>query len=285
MFRTALVALDRSASEAALLARIPDLRSWGVERIVLAHVQRVGGGRLSAERQEDVVTWLEEHAAGLRLTGFAVEVVVTRSGVPAEDLLAVAARDSCDLVVIGSRSHNQAYEFFLGSVATDVLRRTDRPVLLLHLDASDAAPDRTAVSDGSTTLERVLLATDLSHHAHRAEEVALTFAPTAETIDVLTVVSGGDPDLSRENVEGRLQAFMARLRAAGGDGRARVVTGEVADSISEVADEGYTLIIVGKHGRHWLIDKVLGTTAAAVSRAAKRPVLVVPRDVPDGAAG
>ena len=285
MLRTALVALDRSASEAALLARIPDLRPWGIDRIVLAHVQRVGGGRLSAERQEDVVAWLEEHAAGLRLTGFAIDVVVTRSGVPAEDLLAVAARKTCDLVVIGSRSHNQAYELFLGSVATDVLRRTDRPVLLLHLDATDAAPDRNAVSDGSTTLERVLLATDLSHHAHRAEEVALALAPTAGTIDVLTVVTGGDPDLSRENVEGRLEALVARLRAAGGDGRARVVSGEVADSISEVADEGYTLIVVGKHGRHWLIDKVLGTTAAAVSRAARRPVLVVPKDTPDGGAG
>lgn len=283
MFRTALVGLDRSASEAALLARIPDLRSWGIERIVLTHVQHVGGGRLSADRPDDVVAWLEDHAAGLRLTGLAVEIVVIRSGVPAEDLLTVAARNTCDLVVIGSRSHNQAYELFLGSVATAVLRRTDLPVLLLHLDATDAAPDRTSVSDGSTTLDRVLLATDLSHHAHRAEEVALALAPMAGRIDVLTVVSGGDPELSRDNVEGRLEALVARLRAGGGDGEARVVTGEVADSISEVADEGYTLIIVGKHGRHWLLDKVLGTTAAAVSRAARRPVLLVPRDRTDGA--
>lgn len=45
-------------------------------------------------------------------------------------------------VVVGSRSHNFLYEVFLGSVAKEVIRKSDMPVLILRLEPRGA--DRAA---------------------------------------------------------------------------------------------------------------------------------------------
>lgn len=52
--------------------------------------------------------------------------------------------------------------------------------------------------------------------------------------------------------------------------------GDPAGVIARVAEEGYTLVIVGKHGRNWIEGMVIGSTAAKVCEIAKRPVLMVP---------
>jgi nucleotide-binding universal stress UspA family protein len=49
------------------------------------------------------------------------------------------------------------------------------------------------------------------------------------------------------------------------------------EAISRVGEEtGATLIILGKHGRGWLAESVIGSTAESVCRQARRPVLMVP---------
>jgi nucleotide-binding universal stress UspA family protein len=40
--------------------------------------------------------------------------------------------------------------------------------------------------------------------------------------------------------------------------------------------EGYTLIIVGKHGRNRVAGKLIGSTAARICEVARRPVLMMP---------
>jgi len=47
--------------------------------------------------------------------------------------------------------------------------------------------------------------------------------------------------------------------------------------IARIGQEGYSLIVVGKHGRNWAADKIIGSTAAKVCEIARRPVLMVPR--------
>jgi nucleotide-binding universal stress UspA family protein len=45
---------------------------------------------------------------------------------------------------------------------------------------------------------------------------------------------------------------------------------------SRAGREGYSLIIVGKHGHNWIKDKIIGSTAAKICEIARRPVLMVP---------
>jgi nucleotide-binding universal stress UspA family protein len=67
-----------------------------------------------------------------------VTTSVTASGVPADELLAVAQAEGADLVVVGSRSHNFLYEIFLGSVAKQVIRKSQLPVLIERLEPTKA---------------------------------------------------------------------------------------------------------------------------------------------------
>jgi nucleotide-binding universal stress UspA family protein len=122
MFRTALLALDLSPAEAPLLGCMPALRSWGVERVVVVHVIRVGYAQGPQWHEgEQAQARIEAAAAPLRAAGLAVEVRV-RAGVPADEILAAADEAGVDLIVIGSRSHNVAHRLFLGSVAREVIR-------------------------------------------------------------------------------------------------------------------------------------------------------------------
>lgn len=113
MFSKALVGVDLSPAEASLLSCLPDLARWGVRSVTLAHVIEIGYGQGAGfGHEDDYRAWLEERAAPLRAAGLAVDVAVTASGVPADELLAVAAARKADLVVVGSRSRNFLREIF-----------------------------------------------------------------------------------------------------------------------------------------------------------------------------
>ncbi len=86
--------------------------------------------------------------------------------------------------------------------------------------------------------------------------------------------NNGVNDIERARKE--LEAIIKRIEAAGGRGQSRIERGDPAEVIARVGQEGYSLVIVGKHGRSWIEGMVIGSTAAKVCEIAKRPVLMVP---------
>lgn len=277
MFKKALVGVDQSPAEESLLSCLPDLGRWGIQSVLLAHVIRIGYVQGAGYGHEDEFrAWLEKGAAPIREAGLTVTTSVTASGVPADELLAVARAEGADLVVVGSRSHNFLHEIFLGSVAKEVIRKSQLPVLIERLEPTETGQAETCAAICSRALDRVLLATDLSAQSRSAEDAAVRLAGKAGRIDCLTVL---DPDASEEDrqaVEDRHQELVQRLKDSGGNTGSRIEQGEPSEVISRVGQEGCSLIIVGKHGRNWAADKIIGSTAAKVCEIARRPVLMMP---------
>lgn len=280
MFKKALVGVDQSPAEESLLSCLPDLSRWGIKSVVLAHVIRIGYAQGAGYgHEDDFRAWLEKDADPIRKAGLTVTTSVTASGVPADELLAVAQSEGADLVVVGSRSHNFLYEIFLGSVAKEVIRKSNLPVLIERLEPTKAGQSETCAAICVQALDRVLLATDLSAQSRSAEAAAVILAPRAATTDGLTVLSEDEASPDGEAVsaaERNLSDVIRRIEAQGGRGRARVERGEPAEVIAKVAQEGYSLIILGKHGQNWIEGMTIGSTAAKVCEGAKRPVLMVP---------
>ena len=278
MFKKALVGLDQSPAEESLLSCLPDLGRWGVESVTLAHVIRVGYGQGAGYgHEDDFRAWLEKAAGPLRDAGLEVTTSVTASGAPADDLLAVARAESSDLVVVGSRSHNFLYETFLGSVAREVVRKSELPVLIERLEATRAGRAETCAAVCSRTLERILLATDLSEQSGAAEDAAVQLAARAGVVDCLTVLVVDASDDARRSAEARHHALGQRIRDRGPTAGSMLEQGDPAETIARIADSGdYSLIIVGKYGKGWISGKVIGSTAAKVCEIARRPVLMVP---------
>ena len=70
MFKKALVGLGTSRAEHPMIECLPELKRWGIELLVLAHVIRVGyieGAEYGHE--EEYKSWLEWHANTLRAAG------------------------------------------------------------------------------------------------------------------------------------------------------------------------------------------------------------------------
>jgi nucleotide-binding universal stress UspA family protein len=277
MFNKALVGVDISPAEKSLLSCLPNLAHWGIESVVLAHVIQIGYGQGGGYgHEDDYRSWLDGHAEPLRAAGLTVSVSVTASGVPADELLAAARAEGADLVVVGSRSHNFLYDIFLGSVAKEVIRKSDMPVLIERLEPAQAGHAETCAAICSQALDRILLAVDLSAQSKSAEDAAVRLAAKAGHIDCLTVLANDATEDDRQAARDRHEELVQRIKDVGGLAGSRIEQGEPSETIARAGQEGYTLIIVGKHGKNWIEGKIIGTTAANVCETARRPVLMVP---------
>lgn len=286
MFKTAILALDLSPAEEPLLDCIKDIfLEWGIQRLVIVHIVRIGYGQAPGLRQlEDTTTWLNRRAAPLRAAGLQVDVSIRESGAPADEILRAAVEAKAELLVAGSRSQNLVSRLFLGSVARDLVRKTKLPLLLqwIEPDAESTAAHCSSVC--KETLRHVLLATDLSQHASAAEQTAVALAGRAARIDCLTVLSSqaivATPALPLMT-RAALDALVRQIEAGDSHGEALVVQGEPSAAIARTAQErNCSLIIVGKHGQGFMKSVITGSTATKLCEIAGRPVLLMP--LPDG---
>jgi nucleotide-binding universal stress UspA family protein len=287
MFTTALVALDLSPAEAPIVDCLGDLRRWGVTRLVLTHVVRVGYAQGAGYGHEpDLLAWLEKRAVPLRAAGLAVEVHVRAAGVPADEILAAAAETGADLVVVGSRSESRVQALFLGSVARAVIHQSRLPVLLQWVEPTAEATAETCAAVCADMLRHVMLATDFSRHGAAAEAAAAALAANAGRVTCLTVMAPAArhaTPLLPVMADAALAVIKGRVAAAGGTVATLVAEGEPAPTIARIAaEEDSSLIIVGKHGQGWIERMLIGNTAAAICETARRPVLMVPLAAVDG---
>jgi nucleotide-binding universal stress UspA family protein len=281
MIKTALLAIDLSPSAEPLLLCMSDLVQWGVQRLVLVHVVRVGYAQGPGYHAlEELTDWLERSAEPLRKGGLQVEVSVRAAGVVADEILVAAAEFQSDMLAVGSRSHNLTARIFLGSVARDLVRKTTLPLLLVRIEPDAKATEAHCRLVCSDTLRHVLLATDLSKHATAAEVIAVALARRAKQIDCLSVVTPEALDAMPAwplMVRAALEDLLRRIEAAGGRGAVLVTEGEPSAEIARVAAaHDCSLIVVGKHGQNWVKDMIIGRSAGHLCERAGLPVLLVP---------
>lgn len=276
MFHHAMIAVDLD-SQVPLLDCAPDLAAWGVKRVSLVHLMKVGyaqGPGLGDDaryRQS-----LESLAEPLRARALQVDIEVATAGDVGAAIASRAQEAAADLLVVGNRSHNVLERIFLGSVARKVLRRANVPVLIEWIEPSDGDGGRCHLSC-SNTLRHVLVASDLTAAARPVHEAALALAALGAHVDVVHVAS---PETQARLAEWPAMAnaavseVNARIVAAGGTGDTLVVEGEPREEILRVATErDASLLVVGKasHDR-----SSIGSTARALSKQAGRSVPVVP---------
>jgi nucleotide-binding universal stress UspA family protein len=281
MYKTAVLALDLSPAVEPLLECAAELRRWRVSRLVITNVVRMGYGQAPGDRAlQEITEWLEGRAARLRSADLRVEVSVRAASSPADGILAVSAEAKADLIVLGSRGHNLASRLFLGSVARDMVRKTQLPLLLEWIEPAGHGAATGCAEVCVDTLRHVLVATDLSKHAAAAERAAVALAPETKRVDCLAVLTPDAIDATPAlplMARAALDALVARIDAAGGHGEALVLEGDPHEVIARVAQErDCSLIVCGKHGQHWVQSMVIGSTALRVCEMAGRPVLLVP---------
>ena len=208
--------------------------------------------------------------------GGAVAERLLREGRVMEEILTAAA--SSDLVVLGPRGVNPLRDFFLGSTAERMARMIECPMLVVK-------------QDPEIPYENVLVPVDFSDYSAPSLRFASEMAPGA-TLHVVHALdspltgrlrSAGVSDEGIAAYSDELQreanASMAEL-TAGLHERTVIGTVQVGDArvlIKErAAATRCTLIVMGKQGRSWLSEHILGSVTRLVLERATCDVVVVP---------
>jgi nucleotide-binding universal stress UspA family protein len=208
------------------------------------------------------------------------EVVHQRAVAPA--IVAAARRCNVDLIVMGTHGRRGLRRLMLGSVATEVVRYADRPVLTVG--------GREAPYDG--TIRSILVPVDFSIYARQAlrhaRELAAFFGARVDLLHVLDahihptfynagVFSLNDliPDADRK-AAAHLEQFYRETDGPVDAVRTEVVTGVPATEIVDYARRARTdLILLSTHGLTGLEHFLIGSVAEKVVRTAPCPVLTV----------
>lgn len=263
------------------VAIVRELHTSAVPAVMLSPAGLVDSPELQQEIADQVAAEMDGVVRRLSRPRLEVEGAVLR-GRPASVLIDEAASFGADVLIVGSRGRGPLASLVLGSVSQELAEFAGCPVLVARRD----------------TLSRVVLATDGSQDARRAED-AVAGWPIFAGADVRVVSvaevarawhTGVAPTMVRaveeayaKDVEAATTAHEAiaiaaveRLETAGVRATHAV---HVADAAGGVVDEarefGADLIVVGSRGLTGLSRILLGSVARNVLLATDASVLVV----------
>lgn len=168
-----------------------------------------------------------------------------------------------------------------------------------HCSASAAETEKRRRLVKRTSIKRLLLATDFSDWARRAEEYACSLAASWQAgLTVMTVLEfppGMDPEYAinkqylterMHDASSRLAEFKGRAQQRGIATTMRTATGIPSEEVIAAARAEETdLVVVGTRGKSGLANVLLGSTAERTIRMAPCPVLAVHMPKPEGRPG
>lgn len=190
---------------------------------------------------------------------------------PAKAILKTAEMEQAELIVVGTEGRGGLSRLTLGSVAEQVLRLSDIPVLTVRTAPDGTYPFR--------RIRHVLCPVNFSSLAGQALEHASEIAQLfGAELTVLHLV-GQDPlldDLDRERE--RLRVWVGGAVPGGTRLRIRVQRGDAAGQILQYArTNAADLIVVGAQHKRFRDVTTFGSTTERVTRHAHCPVLTVSR--------
>lgn len=287
MFSKALLATDLSPASDRVLEYTKNLQPLGCRKIVLAHViyvkHLVG---LSEALRAEASPKLDAQKAVLEAEGFAVTTEMS-VGVPGPEITYLAETQGCKLIVIGSHGHSAARDIALGGVATDVVHRSELPVLVVRLQILEEGERECCRIVATDMVCNVLYATDFSDTAERAFQYVEQFARSG--CKKMTLMHVQDVSRIRPHLEHRLREFneidrsrlermASRLRDLGVEELSlEIPYGAPADEIvGFIRASCPSIVVMGTHGRGFISDIFAGSVAHNVVRLAQSPVLLIP---------
>jgi nucleotide-binding universal stress UspA family protein len=292
---TILVATDSSETAGLALDRALDIAVRHESEIALVHVMQPEMPIVASPEMivvpPDYEKLLREasteglaHAADrVRQAGVPVREIL-KKGNPARQITACADAIGAELIMIGTRGHTGFRNLLLGSVAEEVVRLAEQPVLTVHPgDDRPIEPVRTLLfpTDFSPTADYALgVATRLLARSSQAKILLVHTYHISPNVVPLGGFGKGVTPLFVENAQQLAERATApaaqSLRASGFEVEILVERGDPAEVVTELAAaREVDVIVMGTRGHSKLRQFLLGSTAERVVEHAPCPVLTV----------
>ncbi len=138
MYKRILVSVENSPYDEAILTHVRQLARENGSSIVLIHVadgwaaRNIGPLHLrDSEEMRDDLAYIETINASLEADGLDADAVLA-SGDPADEIVAAAEREKCDLIAMATHGHRFIGDLIRGSVANTVRHKSLVPVLMVR---------------------------------------------------------------------------------------------------------------------------------------------------------
>lgn len=285
MWKRILVPLDGSNLAELALAYAEELAMVFGSEVVLLYVS----GPKEEQYRHMHQLYMEEVAkrVGGHVRKPARVTTVVLSGEPAEEIINYAEKNNVSVIIMASHGRSGVTAWVMGSVASNVLRTTEVPVLLIKVPPRKTPRKR--------LLERVLLPLDGSKRGEVAVPYVKRFIERlGSEVILFGVVAAGQhvrtvggldyilyPEAELELVKAEAREYLDRVyrRLKGRKGALRVelkVGDDIAGEIIRFADKAKaSLIAISAHGHSGIEKWVFGSVASKIVQASRIPVLVV----------
>ncbi|MDZ7795263.1 MAG: universal stress protein [Spirochaetia bacterium] len=289
MFNTMIVATDVSSASKEVVDCLGALKFIGTEKALLTQCMSMGTAASMAYSYQGTTLKhsLEAEKESLEAQGFQVNTEVLTGSVH-KKINKLADKNQADLIVVGSHQHSFAEDILLGDIATNLLIHSTRPTLLLRLQKGENEKGEECVEGACGFGDHILYPTDFSENADHAFQV-LEFL-VSKGIHRLTLLHVQnkekiDPHLNHKLDEfnsidtERLNKLKEHLNKV--DSSLQIDTvlsyGNPSQEIlTTVAEKGATFIVMGKQGRGYIEEILLGGVSEKVAHHSPVSVLLVP---------
>jgi nucleotide-binding universal stress UspA family protein len=285
MFRKLLLCSDLSSASDTLTQCVNELKTVGVEQVVLTHVGQMSDSLLPGDSlHEKVTTGLEKQKKILEGNGLQVTIEMVE-GPTAKTLNETADKHDVSAILIGSHGKGIIHSATLGSVSATLLHHARRPVLLARIALLDDNKCKLVCKEMFSDL---LFPTDLLETAERALDYLIKIsADTNCRVTFLHVIeetpaTSAETKRVEESARFLLESKKSRLESHGvSDVNIEIVFGTPHEKIIERTRGGkVSLIIMGCKGRAPVEAVISGSVSNKVVRYAEAPVLLIPSPRP-----
>ncbi|ADT84555.1 universal stress protein [Thermococcus barophilus] len=278
MFEKILFPTDFSeVSLHALRNCVPKFFELGAKKLYLVHIVDITATDIEAlELMKIDEEQINNLADELRERGIEVESIV-KLGIPSLEIAEIARERNVDLIISPSKGENILRQMFLGSTASNLVRATKKPVLLIRYEWDEEEEKIKCLHDCEKIFDKPLVALDFSPCSIRIMEAVKRFEELAKEGVLLHVVDYGKAEELEENIAKAKQNLERYAKIVKFPVEKEVLAGIASQGIIGLSiAKGATLIVMGKKGRSIIRDLLLGSTAERVIRDSKLPVLLVP---------
>jgi nucleotide-binding universal stress UspA family protein len=180
--------------------------------------------------------------------------------------------EKADLIVMSTHGRSGIKRLLIGSVASEVVRRVTKPVLLTR------SSNQPARFTGNPPFKRIMVTLDGSEFAERVLPYVKTVARRFNSeVHLLIVPETAETEAIGLKLQHYLEGVAEAFTDIGVATKMHLQGVEPIETIVEVSEqEAIDLIMMATHGRSGLKRIIVGSVADAVVRQAPCPVFLVP---------
>ena len=281
IIRKLLLCTDFSEPASHLPDCLPELKERGLEEVVLIHVVNIrsAGGNAAALQKHNLQA-MADLRMDLEKQGLQASVRVP-IGFPPHEIVDAANEEDVSLILLGAIGKGIIRRIFMGSTSFDVIRMSNKPVLIERFQEDENQRIRIACRE---KFKRVLIPIDFSADSLSVVKNIQELVGSGGNLILMHVIEGSDSETARQerirDAEGSLGLLKKDLEALGMSVVTHIREGAASTHINRIAQqEKATMIAIAKRGVGNIQGLLIGSTAEAVALRAPAPVLLFPTDL------